>query len=556
MRLQSGAESVTTDVVVVGAGAAGLSAALGASATGCDVIVLEGAPAVGGTTLKSSGGVFIPNNSFLREQGVADEREDAVRFMARVGFPEAYDAGAERFGLEPLDYELITTYYDEASGVVETLVAQRVLTLAPMLSISRDPRGFPSYHSELPEEKVPYGRTLNPQDWAGVEGYGVELIGQLATGVQRRGVRLFADHLVVGVLESGGEVVGVEVDTPEGRQQVLARRGVVFATGGFTHNVELVEEHLPGFVPGGGAASSAQGAFVAFAQELGAELAHMDTAWWAQLPVELALESREQPLLLFVPTGDSMIIVDANGRRVVNEKDVYHDRGKAHFVRDAGGGLPNKLLFMIYDQALVDAPPYHTRWPIPPAGEHAHYVIEAPTLAALQQGIAEHLERIAEHTGGFGLQPGFGEQLPQTIATFNGYAERGVDPDFHRGDRAIERDWGGPGRTGFSPNITMYPIAPEGPYYCMILAAATLDTSGGPRIDPQGRVLRPDGSAIAGLYGAGNCIASPSGSGYWSGGGTLGPAVVFGYLAGRAAGERTADAAQRGSASAAPAGRA
>jgi 3-oxosteroid 1-dehydrogenase len=553
MRLQRGAESLTTDVVVVGAGAAGLSAALGAGATGCDVVVLEGAPAVGGTTLKSSGGVFIPNNPFLRERGVQDEREDAVRFMARVGFPEVYDAEAERFGLEQLDYDLITTYYDEASGVVETLMAEHVLTLAPMLSISRDPRGFPSYHSELPEEKVPYGRTLNPQDWAGVEGYGVELIGQLAAGVQRRGVRLFSNHLVVGILESGGEVTGVEVDTPEGRGQVLARQGVVFATGGFTHNVELVEEHLPGYVPGGGAAASAQGAFVALAQQLGAELAHMDSAWWAQLPVELALESREQPQLLFVPAGDSMILVDAGGRRVVNEKDVYHDRGRIHFARDADGGLPNKLLFMVYDQAVADGPPYQTRWPIPPAGEKGHYVIEGATLAELEQGIAEHLERIGEQTGGFALKPGFATQLERTIAKFNGYAENGIDPEFHRGARPIERDWGGPGRVGFSPNITMYPLSAEGPYYCMILAAATLDTNGGPRIDPQGRVLREDGSAIAGLYGAGNCIASPSGSGYWSGGGTLGPAVVFGYLAGRAAGARTADA---GASYAAAAGRA
>jgi succinate dehydrogenase/fumarate reductase flavoprotein subunit len=553
MTVQDDAQGLTADVVVVGAGAAGLSAALGASATGRDVVVLEGAPAVGGTTLKSSGGVFIPNNPFLRERGIADDREDAVRFMARVGFPEAYDAEAERFGLEPLDHELITTYYDEASGVIETLMADRVLTLAPMLAISRDPRGFPSYHSELAEEKVPYGRTLNPQDWAGVEGYGVELINQLAAGVQRRGVRLFADHLVVGVLESDGAVTGVEVDTPHGRRQILARQGVIFATGGFTHNVELVDEHLPGYVPGGGAAASAQGAFVALAQELDAELAHMDSAWWAQLPVELALESREQPQLLFVPAGDSMILVDAGGDRVVNEKDVYHDRGKIHFARDADGGLPNKLLFMIYDQAVADGPPYQTRWPIPPAGEKAHYVIEGATLAELEQGIAEHLERIGEHTGGFALRSGFGERLAETIATFNGYAESGVDPDFHRGARPIERDWGGPGRVGFSPNITMYPIAGEGPYYCMILAAATLDTCGGPRIDPDGRVLRADGSAIDGLYGAGNCIASPSGWGYWSGGGTLGPAVVFGYLAGRAAAARTPGA---GAPHAAAAGRA
>ena len=526
---------LTTDVVVVGAGAAGLSAALGAASTGRDVVVLEGAPVIGGCTSKSSGGVFIPNNRFLRERGVQDGRDDAVRFMSRVGFPQDYDPDAERYGLSELDHQLIVTYYDEASRIVDLLEEEGILTLAPMRSISQDPRGFPSYHSEFEEERVDYGRTLNPQDWAGVEGYGVELITQLARGVQRHGVRLFTDHQVVEILEGDGVVTGVVVGTPAGRRRILASGGVVFASGGFTHNRELVERHLPGFVPGGGAAANSTGAFVGLAERLGADFANMDSAWWAQLPVEMALQSREQPQLVFVPTGDSMIMVNAEGRRVVNEKDVYHDRGKIHFVRDADGGQPNKLLFWIFDQPLLDQPPHHSRWPLPPAGEDADFLIKAATLEELEGKIAEHLAAIADDVDGFSLQPSFGANLPGTIERFNQFAEVGVDEDFNRGGRPIERDWGGPGRVGHQPNITMYPIADTGPYYCVIMAAATLDTNGGPRVDVEGRVLRPGGEPIPGLYGAGNCVASPAGHGYWSGGGTLGPAVVFGYRAGRAA---------------------
>ena len=132
---------------------------------------------------------------------------------------------------------------------------------------------------------------------------------------------------------------------------------------------------------------------------------------------------------------------------------------------------------------------------------------------------------------------------------FNGFAESGKDEDFQRGDYAYDRDFGpmlGPRKTNTKwgategKNPTLYPLQPEGPYYCIILAPGTLDTNGGPVIDANGRVLRYDGKAVHGLYGAGNCIASPAHNSYWAGGATLGTAMTFGYLAGlHAAGEAT-----------------
>ena len=104
--------------------------------------------------------------------------------------------------------------------------------------------------------------------------------------------------------------------------------------------------------------------------------------------------------------------------------------------------------------------------------------------------------------------------------------------DFHRGETPMEKAWQGPSRST-TGNRTMYPMTLDGPYYCAILGPATLDTCGGPVIGPDARVLRPDGSPIPGLFGAGNCIASPAGQAYWGAGGTLGPAITFGFIAGR-----------------------
>lgn len=529
-------DRLEADVVIVGAGAGGLACANAAAGNGLEVIVLDGAPTPGGTTVKSSGGVLVFNNRYLREAGIFEDRAATIRLMARTSYPEDYNPDIEGYGLDPRDLELIETYYDSSSPVFEALEDDGVLTLAPQNSLLGDPRGFPSYFTDYAEETIAYGRTLTTRTADGMEGYGRELIRQLLAGAERQGVKVLPGHRVSRILRDGDDVTGVVAESETGTRIFHARKGVLFATGGFAQNRQLMEQHMPGFVPGGGTASVAQGDFLALTSDFGVELAHLDKAWLGEVAVEIVAENPETPVLLFMGFGESMFFVDVRGRRVVNEKLPYDRRAKMHFDRDADGNDPNRILVMVYDHAVASEPSdmFPTRWPVPPAGVAAPWVATGDTLEALAAEIGRRVDRLSEFTGGVRLADDFAEQLVATTATFNRYAQTGVDEEFGRGRMAIEVDASGPRRVGNHPNATMYPLAPAGPYYAILIAAGTLDTKGGPRIDPVGRVLRTDGTPVPRLYGAGNCVASPAGDAYWSGGNTLGLAVTFGYLAGQA----------------------
>jgi hypothetical protein len=244
-----------------------------------------------------------------------------------------------------------------------------------------------------------------------------------------------------------------------------------------------------------------------------------------------------------MPPGDSMILVNRLGVRVVDEKTNYNERTRVHYVWDpVRHEWINLLLFMVYDQRTAEL--FAGRFPLPPAGTSVPYVLRSDTLAGLAKEIDARLETIADRTGGARLAPEFGKTLPKTVARWNQMSRRGVDEDFDRGAGVYDREWhakiwsfANPG-TRHAPakgNVTMHPLSARGPYYAIILAAGTLDTNGGPVIDRRAQVLDAAGQPIAGLYGAGNCIASPTGPYYFAGGGTLGPAVAFGCIAGESA---------------------
>lgn len=541
------------DVVVVGSGAGGFSSALNASRLGSSVVMLEKAAEVGGTTKKTAAWYWIPNNSLMRADGKEDNKEDALRYMARLSRPQAYDPNHERFGMSEWEYAAMEAFYDNASTAHDTLIDMGALK--PMYAPD-----VPDYHSTLPEDTAPYGRTLFPEAPDGEAGKGPEMIRRFLTATEERGIPIRLEHRVEAVVEDeAGAVVGVVADN-EGREVAIrAKQAVIFASGGFTHNRELRHNYLQASIFGGCAALTNEGDFVGIATALGAPLRNMNFAWMAPIPLEISLQGSPYTSGVFACPGDSMIWVNKYGRRVVNEKEIYNEQTFAFFEFDQQRiEYPNLLLFMVWDQRT------HDLWKATEAMEETtpprlaldnygnviyddFHVIKGDTIEDLTRNIEARLEELAPHTGGFALDERFASEVPETMARFNEFARAGKDEDFRRGENPIEFIFNGEARPGNDTgNPTMYPISGSGPYYATILVAGALDTKGGPRTDRDGRILDADGEPIPGLYGVGNCVASASAQGYWAGGGTLGPIMTFGYLAAEhAAGQPRREATPR-----------
>ena len=523
------------DVVVVGSGAAASSAALFAHEGGASVLMLEKAMFYGGTTVKSAGGYWIPNNYLMREKGLKDSREDCLRYMARTAYPTLYDAKNSRLGLPANAYDLLAAYYDNASAVIDALRTMGALE-GHTFWVQSNGELFPDYYAQLPENKNIRGRTLYAARPNGLSGNGAWLIAKLKAAVEKRRISVLLEHRASRLVVNGkGQVIGLEAKTGDSKLvSVRARKGVIFGSGGFTANPELSLNYLRGPIFGGCTVPAGEGDFVSMGAGVGAKLANMNNAWWWPVILEQALQSRSVPNGVAQPPGDSVIQVNRYGRRCSNEKIQYNERTQSHFVWDPlTASYPNLIQFVIYDQFCRDRFGSGTGVVLKP-GISAPYVLSAATLQDLTNAIDGRLSEIADKTGHVRLDPGFLTNLQETISRFNRFAEIGTDLDFHRGEAPIESALFGPRRPGNDkPNALMYPISSTGPYYAVMLAGGTLDTKGGPKINPKGQVVDSNEKPIPGLYGAGNCVASPAAQAYWAGGATLGPAMTFGAIAAR-----------------------
>jgi 3-oxosteroid 1-dehydrogenase len=554
----------TYDVVVVGAGAAGLTAAAVAGRGGASVLVLEAGPSVGGTTAKSSGGFWVPRNRLMRERAAdddrfVDDRDGCLAHMALLSYPELYERGAERHGLPQFEWDLIVSYYDHAAEAFEELESNGDLQYMMLGSFRGDDLGLPSWYT-TEEDGNTYGRLLTSQPFTDEDGDvgaldttrtggsdaamialgatfgdGTDLIRHLLRAATKYGATVVTGHRVADVVrDDDGAVVGVVTETSDGPVTVSARRGVIFGSGGMEHNQRLREQYLRGPIVGSCGAHTNRGDFIDIAARHDIALANMREAWWAQLPLEPCLASFEQGELVNQNYGDSTIVVNAAGERVVNEKESYNERGKIHSFEAADGSYPNRLLIQIFDDAIVqDDTDWPARWPIPKADDIPDYILQGDTMPELVEAISARLAELSDQTDGFALESGFADQLQRTITRFNDFARAGVDEDFQRGANWSQQYFSVEYRKDPMPNFTMYPIADTGPYYAVILGASCLGTKGGPKINTRSQVLGTDGSPIPGLYGAGNCIGSPTGAAYWGGGSTLGPAMYCGFQAGK-----------------------
>lgn len=542
--------SETIDVVVLGTGAAGLTAAIAAHEGGASVAVFEKADLVGGTTAWSGGQVWIPNNPHMSEVGVEDSRERALTYIMSLSR-----------GM--LEERLVEAYVDAGPEVVEFLEAK-----TPVQFYAVD--GMPDYHPEFPGGSPNGGRTLEcpvfafdelgpwaarvtpspyfadphitmsetplgkavPQPPSADEharrkvhnerGCGQALAGRLLKACLDRGIEPRTSSAATELIVEGGAVVGVVVDTPEGRVKVRARRGVVLASGGFEWNADLVRSFLRGPMTHPVSMETNTGDGLIMAMKAGAMISNMREAWW--IPVG-AVPEHANPMGRVLVNGQRTlphsIMVNRRGRRFTNEAANYNAFGAAFHVEDVSRfEYANLPCWLVFDQAYVDTYGFRIS-----AGGHGSVVPEwiprgdTPAALAAELGIDA-------------------AELEGTIARWNGLCEQGVDVDFGRGDSAFDRWWGDPHRKG-RRDATLGPLS-RGPFYAFQIFSGALGTKGGPRVDPEARVLDLGGTPIDGLYAAGNVMGSPFGMTYGGPGGTLGPAMVFGFLAGRHAAGRAA----------------
>lgn len=527
------------DVVVVGSGASAATAAITAHDAGAEVMILEKAGNPGGTSLLASGFSAF-NNPKMREIGLEDPREDALRFMSRYGYPSLYDPELDHYGIPESNYALLEAFYDNSSPSVEFLerIGALYTTLTPGGIYSEVPEaGPPEHYAGMPENKAPYGRGLvgtadDPSK--------AHFQRQLLAYIEGQQIPLRTGHQVTAVHQnSHDEVIGVTAATDTGEVFIRARKGVIFGSGGFTQNPEKALNYVRGPIFGGCGVPTNTGDFVDIGISAGTKLGNMNNAFFVQMVLEAVLRSPSTTFDVWMPWGDSMVMVNKYGQRVVNEKMSYHDRTQSHFYwNPSRREFSNQILYMIWDSAVAERPEeWLFRFPIPMPGEEPDYLIKGDTWDELIDNINARLETVAGQgtvsarvPNGYQLADDFADTFTNTINTFNQYAENGEDPEFQRGEIPIELAWGvGIPREEGMKNPTMAPFKESGPYYCVMVGPGTMDTNGGPVTTPKAEVVNTKDEPIPGLYGAGNCISAPTGMAYFS---TVGPAMTYGYIAG------------------------
>lgn len=550
--------NVETDVLVVGSGASGLVAAVTAAESGASVIVLEKGRQAGGTTAKSSGGVWVPNNYHLRALGLEDGRDTSLRYMARASRPHLYSPDLPALGLPQWEFELIEVFYDNGAAAFEALEEMGALSTFPL-------HDLPDYYPAPDAEHVSVGRSLCPRTRTGDPGEGPDMVDQLKDALEQRGGELRVEHRVTAAVRDGGRVVGIVARSPEGAIAARARKAVIFASGGFAHNRDLVNDYLSGPIFGACAVAANVGDFVPIAQNLGCAMRNMNQAWNAPVLLELALRNEPTFKSTFNIVGDSILCVNRYGVRFMNEKAVYHD-AVAPMVSWDGMRCeyPNLLAFPVWDAKAMErfrGNPFDGGL-MPALDEPDGHVVTGSTFEQLGAKLDRKLRLHRDATGGIRLSPDFADRLASSVRRFNELAAAEVDSDFGRGETAIERHLftltanaiamgtGSPSAASAGPanadaaageqstkhNPTIAPLSERGPYFASILAPGVLDTKGGPMTNRYGQALDHQGRAIPGLYAVGNCAGSPTAHGYWGAGSTLGPMITYAWLAGSHAG--------------------
>jgi 3-oxosteroid 1-dehydrogenase len=537
-----------TGLLVVGAGAAGMTAALTAKTEGLEALVLEKTGFYGGTTALSAGVVWAPNNSLMKQAGIVDTPEDALAYLKH------------NIGNRVAEAKL-KAYVTHAPRMVDYMLANSALEFKIV-------DGFPDYRPETPGSSMG-GRAIEPKVFSGrklgdmfsqlrgasavVPGglvcsvaelrklamiranplgllkvwklfprnlwnrlaarqhvsVGAALIARLRLSLQEKGVPLWLETALDELIIRDGAVIGVRATrNAEGKGEsftIRARKGVVMAAGGFERNLAMRKqffgEEATSDWTSGSEGNTGDGINAGVAAGAATDL--MDDLWW----IPSSLPPDAEPVIIVFERGlPHMMIVNTKGQRFANEAMPYNELGRIIYEDD------NPPAHMIFDQT------YRSRYALgtmPPGMTPEHYI---------EQGYIKRADTLEDLADQANIDPA---GLVQTVARLNAMATTGKDEDFGKGESAFDRYSGDPSN---KPNPCLGPIA-RPPFYAMQVVPGDLGTKGGLLMNEHAQVQRKDGTMIKGLYAAGNCSASVMGNYYPGAGGTIGPAMTFGFLA-------------------------
>ena len=549
----NGATPQGFDFVIVGSGAGSMCAALVLRGAGRRVLVLEKTGLVGGTTAISGGVMWIPANRYMKQAGIDDSTALATAYLDAVIGDRPDMPGASR--------ERRLAYVEQAPQMLDFLAGQG-------LKFRRMP-SWPDYY-DAPGASVP-GRTVVSElfdarllgDWhkklrpgflplpanldeamqlplvkrsreaqktlARILGRaiadkftgrqritaGQALQGQMLHAALKAGVEIWLDAEVTQLQLQDGRVGGVTVRKDGREHSVGARLGVLVNAGGFARNQRMLDRYIPGTSASWSSAIEADtGEMIEEGQRIGAAVAQMAE----RIGMEIALPPGSEKMVVKAAMQNDVckphaIVVDQTGRRYARESS-SHPVFSESMIEHARKS-PGATSWMVFDSQYLRKYMLAGTMPgtkKPKAWAEANFLRRGETLEALAAGCG--IDAAA---------------LRATVERFNGFVRQGRDEDFQRGDSAYDRWVGDPLH---APSNTLGAIE-EGPYYAVQLVPGDVGTFGGLLTDAQARVLREDGSVIPGLYATGTSTASVMGGVEPGAGGSIGPAMTWGYVAAR-----------------------
>jgi len=552
---------ISTDFLVVGSGAGGMTAALAAHQLGMQTLVLEKSACYGGTSALSGGVVWIPNNHLMAGVNVPDSEDDAWTYLKKLIGDEVSDIRIKTYIRRAPEM----LRFMEQHSLVRFDAADEYADYYPELAggkpgaRSLDP--LPYTRRELGElentMRAPtHGQVLDRFMLTAREAHhflnftwrtyvllawhlfrffvldisfrwrkrpdnrltlGTALMARLRKSLQLRSVDVSLNTPVCELIIESGRVIGVVARKGDRHLRIQAKKGVLLASGGFAHNEQMRKQYQQHPIGTDWTVASPDdtGDGILMGQRIGAQLALMHCAWWT--PSMKLPDGRPEALIV----GKSMpgcIMVNQRGERFTNDAAPYEDVVKGQY-RAHSAESSSVPCYLVFDARFRHN--YPVGLALGPGKAMPDAMLPRSFLASgwLKKsdslvGLAQQLKVDAQ-------------RLQATVDRHNEFARTGKDLDFGRGDSLTDRYYSD---HSVKPNSCMAPIV-QAPFYALEIWPGDLGTKGGLLSDEQGRVLSQSGEPIAGLYVTGNCSASVMGNTYPGAGATLGPAMTFGYVA-------------------------